>query len=83
MRISAPYQNGGGPAGQIFSVGQDLLFSYVLSFSENQLYQKHVKHRSPGNGQQHLPLPFMQDDHQKYGEQLRDPMASGKDIYIF
>ena len=47
-----------------------------------KLYKQHIAYSAGGNGQKHLSLPEMKHRHQSNGQQFRNSVAAGKQIYI-
>ena len=50
---------------------------------KHKLHQQHITCRSSGNGQQHLSLPQMQENHQRNGNQFRQTVTPGEKADVF
>ena len=53
-----------------------------IQISEHKLHQQHIADGPSRDGEQHLPFPQMERDHQGYGNEFRETMAAGEDAYV-
>ena len=58
-------------------------YRFQKQASEQELHQQHIADGPSCNGEQHLPFPQMERDHQDDGDQFREAMAAGEDAYVF